>query len=210
MTNVNGKEVKSVGLYARVSTLDKGQDPEMQLRELREHCAAKGLTIASEYIDKGVSGSKESRPQLNRLMEAAKSREFDAVLCWKIDRFGRSTKHLVNAIADLDKWGACFISLKDNIDFSTPAGRMMFHVIAAMAQFERELIRERVLAGLEHARSKGTRLGSKRREDVDPEQIGRLRSAGLSWREIAKTTGLPRQTCYRNCPTNLAESALSR
>src|SRR5208282_5991125 len=102
-----------VGIYARVSTLI-GQSPEMQLSELREYAARRGWKIVGEYVDEGVSGSKESRPELNRLMADVHRRKFEVVLCWKIDRFGRSLRYLVNALADLDAYGVAFISLKDN------------------------------------------------------------------------------------------------
>lgn len=113
-----------VALYARVSTLN-GQSPEMQLTELREYASRRGWDIFSEYIDCGVSGSRDSRPELNRLMADAHRRHVDAVLCWKIDRFGRSLAHLVNALADLNSYGVAFVSLHDNLDLSTPAGRLM-------------------------------------------------------------------------------------
>src|SRR5664280_2116948 len=147
-----------VAIYARVSTLH-GQNPEMQLSELREYASRRGWTITSEYVDQGVSGSKESRPQLNCLMADAHRRKFDAVLVWKIDRFGRSLKHLVNALEDLGAYGVAFVSLRDNLDLSTPSGRLMFQIIGAMAEFERSLIQERVRAGLRNARAKGKRLG---------------------------------------------------
>src|SRR5258706_16316692 len=146
-------------LYARVSTSDKGQDPEVQLRELREYCQRRGFTITGEYVDIGVSGSKDSRPQLNRLLAAAHRRQCDAVLVWKLDRFGRSLKHLVNALAEFESLGVAFISLKESLDLTTPAGRLMFGVIAAMAEFERDLIRERVKAGIAYRRSKGLPCG---------------------------------------------------
>src|SRR5271157_4388770 len=132
-----------VALYARVSTLH-GQHPEMQLAELREYAARRGWQVTGEYVDEGVSGSKESRPALNRLMTDARRRKFDAVLVWKIDRFGRSLKHLVNALADLDAYGVAFVSLRDGLDLSSPSGRLMFQIIGAMAEFERALIQERV------------------------------------------------------------------
>jgi len=143
-------------LYARVSTLN-GQHPQMQLRELTEHVTRRGWEIMGEYVDEGVSGSKESRPELNRLMADAHRRLFDIVLVWKIDRFGRSLKHLVNALADLDSYGVTFASLKDSLDLSTPSGRLMFQIIGAMAEFERALIQERVKAGLQNARRTGWR-----------------------------------------------------
>ena len=170
-------------LYARVSTLN-GQHPEMQLAELREYASRRDWEIVSEYVDEGVSGSKESRPELNRLMADARRRHFDIVLVWKMDRFGRSLKHLVNALADLDAYGVAFASLKDNLDLSTPSGRLMFGIIAAMAEFERSLIQERVKAGLNHARNNGKRLGRPRRI-VDLESITKLRAQGHGLRTIA-------------------------
>jgi DNA invertase Pin-like site-specific DNA recombinase len=154
-------QVIRVALYARVSTLNN-QDPEMQLSELCEYAGHRGLQITEEYIDQGVSGCKESRPALNRLMEDACRRRFDAVLVSKIDRFGRSLKHLVNSLAELAALGVAFISLRDNLDLSTPSGRLMFQIIGAMAEFERALIQERVRAGLRNARAKGKRLGRPR------------------------------------------------
>jgi len=154
--------INRVALYARVSTLN-GLDPEMQLSELREYVARRGWTVSGEYVDHGVSGSKESRPELNRLTIDAHRRVFDAVLVWKIDRYGRSLKHLVNALADLSAYGVAFVSLRDNLDLSTPSGRLMFQIIGAMAEFERALIQERVRAGLRNARAKGRRLGRPRR-----------------------------------------------
>ena len=111
-----------VAVYARVSTTDNCQDPELQLRELREYAARRGWAVAGEYVDAGVSGSKESRPQLNALMKAAKQRRFDTVLVWKLDRFGRSLKHLVTALADLHAVGVAFVSFKEGLDLSTPTG----------------------------------------------------------------------------------------
>ena len=176
-----------VGLYARVSTTN-GQSPEMQLAELREYSARRGWEIFREYVDQGVSGSKESRPELNRLMADAHHRHFDIVLCWKVDRFGRSLRHLVNALADLDSYGIAFVSLRDNLDLSTPSGRLMFQIIAAMAEFERSLIQERVRAGLRNAKLKGKILGRPRRI-VSGDEMTRLRAQGASFREIAKAVG---------------------
>src|ERR1022692_3043232 len=118
-----------VALYARVSTVN-GQSPEMQLAELREYASRRGWEVFGEYVDLGISGSKESRPELNRLMADAHKRHFDVVLCWKVDRFGRSLKHLVNALADLDSYGVAFVSLRDNLDLSTPSGRLMSQIVS--------------------------------------------------------------------------------
>jgi DNA invertase Pin-like site-specific DNA recombinase len=177
-----------VALYARVSTLN-GQHPEMQLAGLREHAARRGWEIAAEYVDEGVSGSKESRPALNRLMTDAHRRRFDSVLVWKIDRFGRSLKHLVTALADLDAYGVAFISLRDNLDLSTPTGRLMFAVIGAMAEFELSLTKERVRCGLKNARANGKQLGRPRRV-VDGNRILAMKAEGASLRDIAAMLGV--------------------
>jgi DNA invertase Pin-like site-specific DNA recombinase len=168
----------------------------MQLSELREYATRRGLSIHEEYVDQGVSGSKESRPALNRLMTDAQKCKFDAVLVWKIDRFGRSLKHLVNSLADLSVYGIAFISLRDNLDLSTPSGRLMFQIIGAMAEFERALIQERVRAGLRNAKAKGKRIG-RPRQKVDSSKVAALRAEGLSWRSISERLGLGLGTVYR-------------
>jgi DNA invertase Pin-like site-specific DNA recombinase len=190
------RPIHRVALYARVSTLHGQQDPEMQLSELREYATRRGLSIHEEYVDQGVSGSKESRPALNRLMFDAQRCRFDAVLVWKIDRFGRSLKHLVNSLADLSAYGIAFISLRDHLDLSTPSGRLMFQIIGAMAEFERALIQERVKAGLRNAKAKGKQIG-RPRQDVDPSKVFELRAQGLSWRAISEHLKLGLGTVYR-------------
>jgi DNA invertase Pin-like site-specific DNA recombinase len=184
-----------VVLYARVST-NHGQDPELQLRELREYAASRGWKIVQEYTDQGISGSKDSRPALDRLMSDAHQRKLDAVLVWKLDRFGRSLRHLVNALAELEALGVAFVSLRDNLDLSTPSGRLMFQIIGAMAEFERSLIQERVKAGLRNAKAKGQRLG-RPRADVDKAEVEALRASGASWRAIAKNLGVGVGTVHR-------------
>jgi DNA invertase Pin-like site-specific DNA recombinase len=190
------RPIHRVALYARVSTLHGQQDPEMQLSELREYATRRGLSIHEEYVDQGISGSKESRPALNRLMTDAQQCRFDAVLVWKIDRFGRSLKHLVNSLADLSAYGISFISLRDNLDLSTPSGRLMFQIIGAMAEFERALIQERVRAGLRNAKAKGKRIGRPRQE-VDSSKVLELRGQGLSWREVSVRLKVGLGTAYR-------------
>lgn len=189
------RQIIRVALYARVSTLNS-QDPEMQLAELREYASRRGWNVIEEYVDQGVSGSKESRPALNRLMTDACRRQFDAILVWKIDRFGRSLKHLVNSLAELAALGVAFISLRDNLDLSTPSGRLMFQIIGAMAEFERALIQERVRAGLRNARAKGKQLG-RPRVVVDVSRIASLRAQGRSWAEIVTEMGIGKGTAQR-------------
>lgn len=191
----NPTSIVRVALYARVSTLSL-QDPEMQLRELRDYAERRGWSVTEEYVDQGISGSRESRPALNRLMADAQRRRFDAVLVWKIDRFGRSLKHLVVSLAELGAWGVSFISFRDNLDLSTPSGRLMFQIIGAMAEFERALIQERVRAGLRNARAKGRRLG-RPRVVVDASRIASLRDQGRSWAEIVAEVGVGKGTAQR-------------
>jgi DNA invertase Pin-like site-specific DNA recombinase len=179
-----------VALYARVST-HNGQDPEMQLRELREYCQRRNWQIAEEYIDSGISGSQDSRPALNRLMADGCRGRFDGILIWKLDRFGRSLRHLVNALAEFEARGIDFISLRDNLDLSTPSGRLMFQV-----EFERTLIQERVKAGLRNARAKGKRLG-RPRLTVNAQSIAVLRGQGQSWAQIETLTGISKGTAQR-------------
>jgi DNA invertase Pin-like site-specific DNA recombinase len=190
------RPIHHVALYARVSTLNGHQDPEMQLSELREYASRRGLSIHEEYVDQGVSGAKESRPALNRLMTDAQKCKFDAVLVWKIDRFGRSLKHLVNSLADLSAYGISFISLRDSLDLSTPSGRLMFQIIGAMAEFERALIQERVKAGIRNAKAKGRRIG-RPRQDVECSKVLELRAQGLSLRAISSQLRLGLGTVYR-------------
>jgi DNA invertase Pin-like site-specific DNA recombinase len=183
-----------VALYARVSTCN-GQSPEMQLAELREYCARRGWQIVSEYVDH-CTGSKESRPQLNRLTNDAKSRKFDAVVVWKLDRYARSLKHLVNALAEFESLGIAFVSLRDNLDLSTPSGRLMFQIIGAMAEFERSLIQERVRAGLRNAKLKGKTLG-RPPLTLDRDRIARLRASGASIREISAQLEVSTATVHK-------------
>lgn len=194
------RPIQRVALYARVSTLHGQQDPEMQLSELREYVTRRGLSIHEEYVDQGVSGSRESRPALNRLMTDAQKCRFDAILVWKIDRFGRSLKHLVNSLADLSAYGVKFISLRDNLDLSTPSGRLMFQIIGAMAEFERALIQERVRAGLRNAKAKGKQIG-RPRQQVDCAKVLELRAQGLSWRDVSSRLKLGLGTVYRAVAT---------
>ncbi len=184
-----------VALYARVSTTNKQQDPALQLRELRAYARRRGFKVVEEYVDQ-ASGIKERRPGLDALMDDARRRRFDAVLVWKLDRFARSLKHLVNALAEFEALGVAFVSFRDNLDLTTPAGRLMFQIIGAMAEFERSLIVERVRAGIANARAKGIRLG-RPRLFVGLAKAQRLRAEGLSLHNTAKKLGISRATLTR-------------
>ncbi len=182
-------------IYARVST-NNGQDPTMQTRELREYCQRRQWEIAGEYVDAGVSGAKDSRPELNRLLADAHRRRFDAVVVWRFDRFARSVSHLLRALETFRALGIEFVSLSEQVDTSTPTGKMIFTVLGAVAELERSLIVERVKAGLRNARAKGVRLG-RPRKFVDARRIARLRAQGLSWANIADQLGVGEGTVYR-------------
>lgn len=182
-----------VALYARVSTKDKGQDPETQLIPLRDFAKAKQYEVVGEFVDKGWSGSKERRPELDRLMRAAKRNTFDAVLVWRFDRFARSTTHLLSALATFHELRIDFISFNEAIDTSTPIGKMVFTVLAAVAEMERALIRERVLAGIDRARRQGKKLG-RHTVLVDKEKLIETLSRGASISQTAREFGISRPT----------------
>ena len=178
-----------IALYARCSTNNGNQSPAMQLRELREYCARRGFEIAGEYVDQGISGAKERRPQLDRLLADCRRRLVDAVVVYRYDRFARSLRQLVNALEEFRSLGIEFVSLHEGVDTSTPNGRLVFGIFASIAEFERELIRDRVRSGLAAAKAKGKQLGRPRRV-VDRQKIALLRSQGTPWRTIAAELGV--------------------
>jgi len=183
-------------IYARVSTTNHGQDVTLQTRELEQFAQARGWEIAGEYVDAGVSGTKDSRPELNRLIADAHKRRFDVVCVWRFDRFARSVSHLLRALETFRALGIDFVSFSEQMDTSTPAGKMVFTVLGAVAELERSLIVERVRAGLRNARAKGKTLG-RPRVAVDAARIGRLRAQGLSWPKIAAELGVSVGTVYQ-------------
>src|SRR6201987_212145 len=182
-------------IYARVST-NNGQDPHMQIRELREYCQRRGWDIEGEYVDTGVCGAKEHRPQLNALLAVCRKRRMDAVMVYRYDRFARSLRQLVNALEEFGSLGIEFVSLHEGVDTSTPNGRLVFGIFASIAEFERELIRDRVKSGIAAARSKGKRLG-RPRVSVNAVGIAALRNSGASWSTIARQLGLSAGTAKR-------------
>jgi DNA invertase Pin-like site-specific DNA recombinase len=199
-----------VAIYARVSTTNHGQDSGMQTREQHQFAEARGWQVFDDYIDQGVSGSKDSRPELNRLMADAHKRRFDVVCVWKFDRFARSVSHLLRALETFNALGIAFVSLSEQMDTTTPTGKMVFTVLGAVAELERSLIAERVRAGLRNARAKGKRLGRPRKV-VDASKIASLRAQGRSWRTIARQLGMSARSARRagqNPPTQSGPGSL--
>jgi len=184
-----------VALYARVSTTDQSTDS--QLLDLRRYVSERGWNIFKEYVDEGISGTKDSRPALNELMNDAKKRRFDVVLVWRFDRFARSTRHLINALEEFKNLGVDFVSYQENIDTSSPLGSAIFTIISAVAQLERDIIAERVKAGLRRAREKGKTLG-RPKALVDQKQILKLRQQGMSLRAIATDIGVSHTTIKKS------------
>jgi DNA invertase Pin-like site-specific DNA recombinase len=168
----------------------------MQTRELRQLAAARGWQVVAEYVYMGISGAKDRRPELDRLMSDAHRRRFDVVAVWKFDRFARSVSHLLRALDTFRVLGVEFVSLSESLDTATPAGRMVFTVLGAVAEVERSLIGERVRAGLRNAKAKGKRLG-RPRISLDAHRIATLRHQGLSWATITRETGLTKGTAQR-------------
>ncbi len=184
-----------VAIYARVSTSD--QSTESQLLDLRRYVRERGWELFNEFCDNGVSGTTDSRPALNELMNAARKRKFDAVLVWRFDRFARSTRHLINALEEFKKLGIDFVSYQENIDTSSPLGSAIFTIISAVAQLERDIIAERVKAGLRKAVENGKKLG-RPKVRVDEYEIRRLRSEGWSLRQIAAELKVSKNTVARH------------
>jgi putative DNA-invertase from lambdoid prophage Rac len=184
----------STAIYARVSTSD--QYCENQLREVREYVARHGWKIAGEYVDEGFSGAKASRPALDRLMADAAKRKFDCIAVWKLDRFGRSVLHLNQQLDTLTRHGVRFIATSQGIDTdkSNPTASFLLQILAAVAMFEREIIRERTLSGIRAAQAAGKHVGRPKRV-FRRDDVVRLRDKeGLSWRAIAAKLELPVMT----------------
>jgi DNA invertase Pin-like site-specific DNA recombinase len=182
-------------LYCRVSTT-AGQSVEMQLRDLRQLAEQRGFEIVAEFCDEGVSGSCDSRPQLDRMLADAQRGKFQAVLIWRLDRLGRSLQHLVRLFENFRAWNVALISFGEGLDFSTSMGKLFYQLSGAFAEFERDCIRERVRAGMRNARAKGRRIG-RPRAIVDAARIGQLSALGTPWAKIGRTVGLSARTVKR-------------
>jgi putative DNA-invertase from lambdoid prophage Rac len=183
-------------IYARVSTTD--QNCEMQLRELREYCSRRGWEVGGEYVDTGWSGAKKSRPQLDKLMADARAHKVHCVAVWKLDRFGRSVSHLVESVQALRSAGVRFVCTSQGLDTdeSNPTAHLLFHILAAVAEFEREMIRERVKAGVKAAACQGRR-GGRPRAVFNRDRARELHASGLSLVAIGKTLNVSRMTIQR-------------
>jgi DNA invertase Pin-like site-specific DNA recombinase len=181
--------MKRIAIYARVSTTNHGQTTETQLLPLRQYAAARGLDIVEEYCDTGISGTKDKRPALDRLMKDAHARKFDAVAVFRFDRFGRSTSHLLRSLETFQSLGIDFVSMSESIDTSTPTGKLMFSLLSAFAEFERGIIVERINAGLDRCRRKGIKLGRKE-VIVSKTKVAEYRSKGRSYAWIADILGV--------------------
>jgi DNA invertase Pin-like site-specific DNA recombinase len=175
-----------VARYCRVSKLD--QDPALQDHETAQLAAARGWIVVDTYVDHGISGAKERRPQLDRMLKDARKRRFDAILVWRSDRLFRSLRHMVETIEELSSLGIGFVSAREPFDTTTPTGKLMLHLVAAFGEFERSVLIERVRAGLAVARRKGKRLG-RPRVHVDVDRARELRAEGLPLRAVARSIG---------------------
>jgi DNA invertase Pin-like site-specific DNA recombinase len=198
----------NVLIYARVSTSHHDQRPELQINELRKFCEVREWNVTHELVDHGFSGSTDVRPGLRQLLVLVRSRKVDAVVVVKLDRLFRSLKHLVTTLEEFQALGVTFVATKDQVDYSTPAGRFFVQILGSLAEFEKSLLRERTLMGLEHARSIGKKLG--RPSEIDFQQIVELSRNGLSQRAIQKKLGISKGSVWRAlkvAPKTLSNSA---
>ena len=184
-----------IALYTRVSTQE--QSVGMQISDLRRYSKQRGFDVYREYSDEGVSGTKDRRPALDELMEDAKKRKFDAVICWRFDRFARSTKHLITALEEFRHLGIEFISYQENIDTSSPLGKAVFTIVSAIAELERNIIIERVRAGIRRAKENGKRLGRPKRLNLNVEELQKMRDQGLSFKKIGEKVKACPATIYK-------------
>ena len=191
---------KTVAIYARVST-DK-QKVDMQLDELRQFAARSGWKIYKEYIDENFTGANTNRPAFQEMMDAARKRRFDMLIVWKLVRLSRSLKDLINTIDELGSSGIDFVSYDNKLDTSTPTGKLVFQIVGAVAEFEKDIIKERVVSGLASARLKGKRLGRPPVPSVTMEKAQEMRSEGLSFRKIGKELGIDEGVFRRRLKTH--------
>jgi DNA invertase Pin-like site-specific DNA recombinase len=197
-------KTRQAAIYTRISTGEQSAD--LQTRELPEFCDRRGWHLADTYSDV-MTGAKDKRPALDRLMADARRGKFQVVAVWRFDRFARSTSHLLRALEEFAALGIDFVSVTEAIDTSTPAGRMAFTVLGAVAELERSIIRERVVAGQRAAKKRGVKFG-RPTVAVDAVRVRRLRDGGLSWRAIAAETGVAKDTLRRSMQATSEIAAL--
>ncbi len=188
-------------IYARCSTFD--QNTDMQLRDLRRLAKQRGFEIAKEYVDKGESGGKTSRPSLDEMLKDARRGRFRILLVWKLDRLGRSVKHLIELLEDFKAWNVQLVSFSEGLDFTTTAGRLFYTLLGAFAEFEKDTIAERVRAGLRNAKAKGVRLGRPPLKQLTQSEVQMLRLERRKKRTpysvLAKRYGTSVWTAYYTC-----------
>ncbi len=182
-------------IYCRVSTAD--QSTSMQLRDLRKLANVRGFEIVKEYADEGQSGSKSTRPALDKMLEDARRGKFQVILVWRLDRLGRSLVHLLRLLEDFKSWNVQLVSFSEALDFGSSTGKLFYQLLGAFSEFERETIRERTRAGLRNARARGVTLGRKPVQ-VDSAEVYRLRATGESFRSISKILGCSTGTVHKH------------
>ncbi len=183
-------------IYARVSTTGHGQDVGLQVEELRQVAGQRGWRVVGEFVDEGISGGKSSRPALDQMMAAARSGKLDVILVWRFDRFARSTQHLLTALEEFRVLNVSFVSVREQVDTTTPVGKVLFTLIAAISEFERALIQERVRAGVARAKAAGKHCGRPRVE-IDVRPALALLEKGHSLSQVARMLRVPKSTLLR-------------
>ena len=187
---------QQVAIYERVST--EAQSVEMQDLDLKQYCEQRRFGIYHIYIDHGVSGTRERRPGLDQLMTDARKRKFDTVLVWRFDRFARSTKHLVTSLEEFQHLGIAFVSFHENVDTNSPVGKVLFTIISAIAELERDIIAERIRGGLRRAKAMGKKIGRPSlRNPQQVEAVRQMRIEGKSYQAIAKALGVSKSAAHK-------------
>ena len=198
--SADGNRPTRAALYARVSTLNHGQDVGLQVDELRAAASQRGWIVVDAYVDEGVSGAKVSRPAMDRMMLDAQAGKFDLVAVWKLDRMARSVIHLLGTTESLRSWGVGLVSLRDaHVDTTTPGGRFTLQILGAVAELERGLIQERVIAGVRRAQAAGKHCGRPRKATADKALLAAkgLLDQGWGWRAVSEATGIQKDTLRR-------------
>ena len=187
--------------YARVSTSHHDQKPEIQIEEMRRFCLMKDWTIQEELIDHGYSGGTDARPGLKKLLAMVRNKEVDTIIVLKLDRLFRSLRHLIVTLDEWQEMGITFIAIKDQVDYTTSTGRFFVQLLGCLGEFEKSLLKERTIMGLQHAKARGVKLG--RRKERNDEAIWALRDKGMSIRQIARELGFSTTAVQRGLKARL-------